>query len=64
MIVVFAFMVGAPGALGHGLLRLPGIVSLLDSWGRWIAPFVLIGLGAYVFLEAETLTWLLRVLGG
>jgi cadmium resistance protein CadD (predicted permease) len=36
------------------LVQLPIFASTLDRWGHRLAPFVLIGLGVYIFVDAGT----------
>lgn len=62
MVAVFGVMVGVSCGIGYGLVRLPVVSTLLDRSGHWIAPFVLIALGIYVFVDAGTAVWLIRLL--
>jgi cadmium resistance transport/sequestration family protein len=59
MLVVFAVMVGIWCAAAARLARLPGLASTLERWGYWIAPVVLVALGAYIFISEGTVGYVL-----
>jgi cadmium resistance protein CadD (predicted permease) len=55
MLAVFAILVGAWCALAHGLTRLPLVARGLDRWGHRLAPWILMALGVYVFVDGGAL---------
>ena len=62
VVMVFGVLLAVMCAAGYALVRLPVVSALLDRWGHWIAPVVLVGLGVYVFVEAGTAAYVLRLL--
>jgi cadmium resistance protein CadD (predicted permease) len=56
---VFGLMLAVWCALAYRLVRLPGVSSALDRWGHWLAPFVLLVLGVYIFVGEGTAAHLL-----
>jgi cadmium resistance protein CadD (predicted permease) len=59
MLTVFAMMVAVWCAAAHRLVRLPAVATVLERWGHWIAPFVLCGLGIYIFVSEGAATYVL-----
>jgi cadmium resistance protein CadD (predicted permease) len=51
---VFGILVALWCSVAYRLVQLPIFASTLDRWGHRLAPFVLIGLGVYIFVDAGT----------
>lgn len=58
-LVVFAALLAVWCAAAYRLTRFPVVSSAFGRWGHRIAPLVLVGLGAYIFLDAGTVTYLI-----
>ena len=59
MLMVFAVLLAAWCATAYRLTRFPWVASAFGRWGHWIAPFVLIGLGIYLFVDAGAAAYVL-----
>jgi cadmium resistance protein CadD (predicted permease) len=51
---VFAALVVVWCLVALGVARLPLVARALDRWGHRCAPWILMGLGVYVFVKAQT----------
>ncbi|AWN54091.1 cadmium resistance transporter [Methylobacterium sp. 17Sr1-1] len=56
-VAVFAVMTALWLALARGLVRHPALSAPIRRFGRVATPFVLIGIGAMVLVEAGTVSW-------
>ncbi|PIK73635.1 quaternary ammonium transporter, partial [Methylobacterium frigidaeris] len=56
IVAVFAVMVALWLGIAHGLVHHPGLGAPIRRIGRVATPFVLIGIGAMVLVEAGTLS--------
>ncbi|SEP34613.1 Cadmium resistance protein CadD, predicted permease [Methylobacterium sp. ap11] len=57
-VAVFALMTGLWLALAHRLVHHPAFGAPIRRIGRVATPFVLIGIGVMVLVEAGTVSWL------
>ncbi len=54
ILAVFLIMIGVWCAIAYHLARQPLLSSALSHYGHRLVPFVLIGLGIFIFVDSET----------